>query len=175
VADEGSGYFLGRQAMVAAVRMADGRMPASALMGTVFNWLGISKVSEILKRLYEDGVTRSEIAAIAPEIVKLAEEGDAAGIEILDRGADKLAEMVAANHRQLPTSKQPEVVITGGLGTAPSIYRNKLKTAIQHWLPQVQINEPAMSPTAGAVMLAIEQAEGKPDHNTVETIRTTSR
>ena len=53
-----------------------------------------------------------------PEVVALAAGGDAAALEILDRGASLLAEMVLANHLKLPTGPGPEVVITGGGGSA---------------------------------------------------------
>lgn len=160
VADEGSGYDLALHAIIAAVRMADGRMDDAPLRDAVFSWLGISDVSEILRRLYEDGITRTEIAAFAPDVVRIAETGDAAAVAVLKRGAEELAQMVEANHRRLPTGPTPYVAITGGLGTANTLYRVMLEYAIRERVPGVHIAELYMSPTAGAVMLAMQQAGG---------------
>lgn len=175
IADEGSGHFLGHQAIVAAARMADGRLPASGFMDAVFSWLGIKDVAEILNRLYEVGIERHEIAAFAPQVIKFAEAGDAAAIDILDRGASELAFMVAANHTALPTSAEPAVAITGGLGTADTIYRGKIIAAIRAQVPSARIPDLFMSPTAGAVMLAFEQVEGRVRPEVLEAIRGSSQ
>lgn len=158
IADEGSGYWLSLQGIIAAARMADGRLANSPLRLAVFEWLQIHDVSQILKRLYEDGITRTEIAAFAPQLVQFAEQGDAVALSILEDGADELAHMVEANHQTLPTGTGPDLAITGGLGTADTIYRTKLEAALRHRLPSIVLNELYMSPAAGAVMLAMEQA-----------------
>lgn len=159
VADEGSGYDLGRRAIVAAVRMSDGRQPMSALRDRVFGWLKVRDVSQVLERLYEQGIERNEIAAFAPEVVRLAEEGDPAAAAIVESGATELADMVAANHRQLPTSATPEVVITGGLGTAPTCYRTLLRVAITTRVAGARVLEQAeFEPVEGAALLALSQA-----------------
>lgn len=154
VADEGSGYDLGRRAIIAAVRMADGRDPETALRERVFRWLGLAQVSGMLKRLYEDGIERHEIASFAPEVVALAEQGDAAAGAILDTGARALAELVAANHARLPTAAAPEVVIAGGLGAAASGYHERIVAAIRAALPAARVPDAERSPVEGAALLA---------------------
>jgi len=139
IADEGSGYVLGRDAIKAAVQMADGRMQASSLVDAVFDWLGIADVSQVLERIYGSELSRPEIAAFAPTILTLAAAGDTAANEILATGAEELGKMVAANHNRLPTSPEPEVVITGGLGTAASCYRPMIEAAITRHLPTARI------------------------------------
>jgi N-acetylglucosamine kinase-like BadF-type ATPase len=161
IADEGSGFYLGREAISAAARMADGREAETKLRAEVFTWLGIADVSELLNRIHAPGFGRAEIAAFAPGVVELAGGGDKAALAILDRGAFLLAEMVAANHRMLPTGTKPELVITGGLGTAVTIYRDKIERAVRAQLPEVQIRQPLLPPVIGAALLAMEQA-GQP-------------
>lgn len=158
VADEGSGYDLGRQAVVAAVRMADGRLPATMLRERVFEWLGVGSVSEVLVRLYEQGMERSEMATFAPKLIGLAEGGDGAARAILESGAAQLAALVEANHRCLATAARPEVVTTGGLGTAPTLYRDLIRAAIGERLPVATVREPELDPVLGAALLALEQA-----------------
>jgi N-acetylglucosamine kinase-like BadF-type ATPase len=161
IADEGSGFFLSREAIAAAARMADGRQMASGLRAAVFSWLGIGEVFELAHRLHDQGLSRTEIAAFAPRVIELAGRGDAAALEILEHGAGQLAEMVAANHRQLPTGAAPELVITGGLGTAVTPYLDQIARAIHARLPDVQIRQPLLPPVMGATLLAMEQA-GQP-------------
>jgi N-acetylglucosamine kinase-like BadF-type ATPase len=158
ISDEGSGYFLGREAIAAAARMADGRAPETPLKARVFAWLRIDRIADILPRLHDQGLSRSDIAAFAPQLIALADQGDDAAREILQRGAGLLAELVVANHRQLPTGPGPEVVITGGLGTAPTAYQDLIRSAILAQLPEARLHLPLLPAVVGAAMLAMEQA-----------------
>lgn len=160
ISDEGSGYYLGREAITAAVRMADGRQPDTRLREVVFHWLGINSVSEVMDRIYGHELSRPEIASFAPDLIELADNGDPAALGILASGTRELAEMVAANHNMLPTADEPEIVITGGLGSAETCYRTMIWTAIKRLLPAAKLTEAEMSPETGAVMLAIEQDSG---------------
>jgi N-acetylglucosamine kinase-like BadF-type ATPase len=157
ISDEGSAYFVGREAIATAARMADGRDSETPLRQAVFHWLGIREIAEVLPRIHDQGLSRSELAGFAPQVVTLAGQGDTAALEILDRGAFLLAEMVAANHHMLPTGPDPDVVVTGGLGTADTIYREKIATAIRGRLPSVTVHRPVLAPAIGAALLAMEQ------------------
>jgi glucosamine kinase len=158
ISDEGSAFFVVREALAAAARMADGRCVETALREAVFRWLGIRHIADILPRIHDQSLSRSEIAAFAPQVVKLAEQGDTAALEILDRGAFLLAEMVSGNHRRLPTGPGPDVVITGGLGTAQTIYRDRIVAVIHDQLPSATVHQPILAPAIGAALLAMEQA-----------------
>lgn len=158
IADEGSGFWLGREAIAAAARMADGRLSDTGLREAVFGWLGIRDITELMHRLHAPDMPRSEIAALAPRVIERASAGDAAAAGILERGADLLGEMVEANHRMLPTGPGPDVVIAGGVGCAPTVYRTVLEAAIARRVPGVRIVAPELSPVAGAALLAMRQA-----------------
>jgi N-acetylglucosamine kinase-like BadF-type ATPase len=157
ISDEGSAFFLAREAIAAAARMADGRCRETPLRQAVFGWLGIHEIADVLPRIHDQGLTRSEMAAFAPQVVRLAEQGDPAALEVLNRGAALLAEMVVGNHRMLPTGPGPDVVITGGLGTAPTIYREKIVRAIRDQLPSASVHPPLLAPAIGAALLAMKQ------------------
>jgi len=171
IADEGSGYVLGRDAIKAAVQMADGRMQASSLVDAVFDWLGIKDVSQVLERIYGAELSRQEIAAFAPKVLDLAATGDIAANGILAAGAEELGKMVAANHSRLPTSPEPEIVITGGLGTADACYRPMIEAAITRHLPTARIQKLEMDAARGAVLLAISQSGGEVNEDIVTQLK----
>jgi glucosamine kinase len=171
ISDEGSGYFLGVEAMAAAARMADGRELETMLRAQVFAWLGISRIADILPRIHTKGLTRTEIAAFAPRVIELAAAGDSAAEGILNRGARLLAQMVEANFRMLPNGGVAQVVITGGLGTASTIYREKILVEILKLLPGAEIHQPKLPPVVGAALLAIEQAGCALQDNLIERLQ----
>ncbi|HEV7126059.1 MAG TPA: BadF/BadG/BcrA/BcrD ATPase family protein [Ktedonobacterales bacterium] len=88
--DEGSGYTMGRQALTAAVRAADGRAPATALLALILAHWQLRAASELIEQVYahED---KARIAALAPLVLQAARAGDPAAARIVRRAARELA------------------------------------------------------------------------------------
>ena len=93
--DPGSSYWLGRQAMIAAVRDHDGRGKATTIRDRVMEALELSDIRQILARVELQGMTRSEIAGLAHLVTETAADGDAVARAIIERGVEELAMMVA--------------------------------------------------------------------------------
>ncbi len=159
--DLGSGYALGVQAMRAAVFAADGRGSATALSAPVLKFLSISGMDDFCRRVYHEGLTRTQIASLAPVVVSCADAGDAAANEILRQGAGDLAKMVATAMRRIGGEGSVSVVIGGGLGEAETIYRQEILTAIGSLAPRAKIKRLLFPPVAGAAILAMEVAGRK--------------
>ena len=80
LADEGSGYWLGHQALRATVRAADGRGPETTrIMPIVFEALEVSSVAELVPRVYEKGLPKHRIAALASDRAAGARPGRRGG------------------------------------------------------------------------------------------------
>jgi N-acetylglucosamine kinase-like BadF-type ATPase len=160
--DPGSGYWLGRQAMIAAVRDHDGRGEATRLRGRVLEALGISDVRRILQRVELHGMKRSEIAALAHLVTESAADGDSVASAIIERGVEELAMMVAVVAVKLDfvgTMQRIPVAVTGGLTNARRVFLDPLAKAIRRRVPQADIMEPLLPPVLGAALLAIELAK----------------
>ncbi|MCS7222234.1 MAG: BadF/BadG/BcrA/BcrD ATPase family protein [Anaerolineae bacterium] len=155
--DLGSGYYLGVQAMVAAVRAADGRGPETALLPAVMGALKLEDIQGIMRRLYHQGLTRAEIAALAPLVLDAAASGDLIARQIIERGVDELALMVETVARQLDFLPGPvSVTVTGGLARSGPAYWDPLCAAIRRRIPTSQVVEPILPPVLGAALLALE-------------------
>ena len=159
--DLGSGYALGVQAMRATVFAADGRGPSTALTVPVLRFLGITGMEDFSRRVYHEGLTRAQIASLAPVVVSCANAGDAVANEILHQGAAELAKMVAIAIRRMGGERSVSVVIGGGLGEADTIYRQEILTSISSLAPKSEIKPLLFSPVAGAAILAMEVAGRK--------------
>ena len=155
LADEGSGYWLGHQALRAAVRASDGRGPESLLRGIVFEALDVSSVGELVPRVYEKGLPKHRIAALAGLVQKAADRGDPVAAGLLDQAAGELALAAQAVFRQLSFAAEPvPVVLAGGVFKAcPSLVAPiGARLGIPGAQPAVLTEEPA----CGAVALAID-------------------
>jgi len=89
--DSGSGFWLGKEAINAALREADGRGKKTLLTQLVEEKLGKSVRSSI-SYLYSDG--KRTIASFAPVVFAAAEQGDEVALDIIRRGADELALLI---------------------------------------------------------------------------------
>ena len=154
ISDEGSGYFLGREGLIAAVRSLDGRGPASSLAAAMLRSLGVTQPDDLLHRLYVTGLTRIEIAALAPIILECAADGDEAALEIVGRGSDLLTECVAAVAKYLRL-EQFELVVVGGLYSESLLVQNMLQGTLLERVPQCRIVWPELPPVLGACLLAL--------------------
>lgn len=157
VSDEGSGCWMGLQAIRAAVRAHDGRAPHTPLLEAVLAALAIDDIDDILGRLYVVGISRAELAALAPLVVREALAGDAAALGIVQKGAEDVAELVEAVARRLDM-RAPEVCIVGGLlNTGPLIF-DTYRAAMLRRVPAADVKTAEQPPVMGAAILALELA-----------------
>lgn len=123
--DDGSGFWIGRSAVRAALRMADGRGPTTILAGSVGQALGVpaealpgtdwSRAHREAYRMHVLPTVMAELpirlARFAPLVVEAAEEKDTVAEGILDEAADQLTDTV----RALNPAHGERIVATGGL------------------------------------------------------------
>ena len=128
--DEGSAYWIGRRALDLLARAADGRRAASPLADATLAALQIDEPRDALAALERRGDVRSAIAALAPEVTRLAEAGDADATDILVDGAGEVAEAIAAVARRLSLPPQFPLAITGGVACGSATFREQLARAL---------------------------------------------
>jgi N-acetylglucosamine kinase-like BadF-type ATPase len=92
--DEGSGYWLGRLALRAVLRAADGRGEQTDLTGRVLAHYGVERPRDLVRQIYEGGTRPSAIAALAREVGAAADAGDAIAGHLVTVAAQELAKAV---------------------------------------------------------------------------------
>jgi N-acetylglucosamine kinase-like BadF-type ATPase len=152
--DEGSGYWLGNQAIRAVVRASDGRGSATRLTGIVLEALAIRTIEELVPLIYEQHLPRSAVAALAGKVERARAQGDAVASELMLRAAQELALSAQAVSRKLRFDEPYPIVLAGGVFQAcPSLGRLVVdRLGLPQARPVILDREPAM----GAVALAID-------------------
>lgn len=173
ISDEGSGYWLGIQALRVAVSVYDGRMPASSLTERVMARVEIEDMNDLMPHLYVPGLSKAEIAAFAPLVLDAARDGDPAATALLDEGARELAECVGAVARQLDLGAV-ELVTVGGLIQGSDLLQARLRAALDARLPGCHIVEPDLPPVLGAALLSLQQAGIAVDDGVLSALHRTS-
>jgi N-acetylglucosamine kinase-like BadF-type ATPase len=151
--DEGSGWSLGLGAVQAALRAIDGRGPATALEGVVASAFGTSDPFELLDRLRT--AAKGEVAALAPEVIRVADEGD----EVAAALADEAARALAGHLRPLveawkdAAAEPPTVALLGGLIVPGGPLRSRLLPRLEAAGVRHRVEPP--DPARGAAALAL--------------------
>jgi N-acetylglucosamine kinase-like BadF-type ATPase len=156
LADEGSGYWLGMQAMIAAVRSYDGRIPHTLLEDRVLAELGLADMNEIMHRLYVGHLSRSEIARLGPLVLDAAAAGDPHARTLVRQGCDDMADCVLAVARRLGMDDGPsELALVGGIFRAGDLVLTPFADAVHARLPHCRVTPAELPPVLGAGVLAL--------------------
>src|SRR5204863_821295 len=71
IGDEGSGYWIGREALAAVMRAADGRGPSTALTAEILRHFGVADVSHLPRIVYDREAPRMSVAALGPLVERV--------------------------------------------------------------------------------------------------------
>src|SRR3954470_19415590 len=72
IGDEGSGYWIGREALAAVMRGADGRGPITDLTGEILSRFEITDVSRLPRIVYDRAHPRMAVAALGPLVQRVS-------------------------------------------------------------------------------------------------------
>jgi N-acetylglucosamine kinase len=157
ISDEGSSYWLGVQAMRTAVRAFDGRIANTSLLEKVQGHLELAHMNDIMHRIYLAGLSRAEVAGLAPLVIEAAREGDDVALGLVDQGTQDLAECVLAVAKRLSfTASSCELAMVGGLFRSGDIFVQPFKNAVLDRLPQCYIIPAELPPVLGAGVLSLQ-------------------
>lgn len=159
LADEGSGYWLGRHVLRQVLRAADGRGPATPLTARVLAHYDVREPRDLVREVYAGRFKPSTVAAIASLAQEAADAGDAWAIDLIHTGAGELALSARAVCTRLQLQTGP-VVLAGGIFRAVPRLRDAVVQSLEASLTGVQVRPLTEEPAAGAVSLAIAAREG---------------
>ena len=152
--DEGSGYFIGLEAIKAVTRDFDGRGSSEFLRTTFAANFGWSTRERVIAAVYRESFN---IPSLAPVVLNGAAAGDKACLEILQGAAVLLARQVEPTVRLFPANETIGVVLVGGLIDHETVYARVLSEQIHSIAPRTGIRRALHTPAHGAVFLAQEQ------------------
>ncbi len=153
--DEGGGYFLGQEALIAVLRQYDGRGESTILTDLIAGKHQLENVEAIITAVYNKTI---DIASLAPDVIEAAREGDRVAEKILQRGAVEIEEHVRVLSSKLNSTQKIHTVLLGGLLSGDNLYSKIVREKISGSLPNVQIQPAMASPGYGAVLMALSAA-----------------
>jgi N-acetylglucosamine kinase-like BadF-type ATPase len=159
--DESSGYWIGREALTAVMRAADGRGPETGLTADILAYFGVDDVSQLPRIVYDREVPRMSVAALGPLVQRTSEAGDAVARGILERAADELALGVRSVASRLEMRGDPFVcVLAGGVFRVVPWLATEVAPRLREVAPRCLVQQLEEEPAVGAVQLALAEAHG---------------
>lgn len=143
--DEGSGYAIGRAALGAVSRAADGRSPRTALSDRILSATRSADFDALVR--WAAGASPAEVAALAPHVLEIAEHGDTLAKGIADYAARELSQLAICLLPKMDLDGRTGVAITGGLLSVDG----PLRRSVLAILSQEQDLEPLEKPVEAVV------------------------
>jgi N-acetylglucosamine kinase-like BadF-type ATPase len=161
IGDEGSGYWIGRQALAAVVREVDGRGPKTQLTEDVLRHFGVPDATALVHVVYNREVPRKNVATLGPIVQRAAMDGDAVATQILERAAEELVLAAGSVAARLEMRGDAfPFVLAGGIFRVVPWLSEELGRRLLEVAPRCQVQPLVEEPAVGAVSLALAEARG---------------
>ncbi len=149
--DEGSGAWIGRRALSVVTAAADGREPATALIGAILTACEVDRVDSLIP--WAARATPTSLAMLAPVVLQVAELGDLRADAILSMAVEELVVHVRALARQLFVDERSAipVALAGGLLSRGAPLRRRLEHRLRSAVPGARVHQQTVLPVRGAV------------------------
>jgi N-acetylglucosamine kinase-like BadF-type ATPase len=161
LADEGSGYWIGRRALVAVMRHADGRGPRTTLTPLVLQRLALERPDDLVTEIYEGAERRQLVAGLGPLVEQARAAGDAVAAEIMTEASIELVSAASSVIRRL--GMRGEVFTTflsGGMFRSIAWLQADVADRLREVAPRATTSLLDVEPALGAVHLALAEATG---------------
>ncbi len=171
LSDEGSGYRIAQEGLRAAIKAYDETAIPTRMKDAFLKYLEFQTVSELIDWVNSEAATRKKIAALAPLVIKAADENDPSADDILNWQADALALGVETLKKRLELPGRFDVVLSGGLLKHAVSFSQLIKRKILYLTPGARVASPKMEPVAGAALYALSFANVSIDDDLMDSIK----
>jgi N-acetylglucosamine kinase-like BadF-type ATPase len=174
IGDEGSGYWIGIEAIRAACKASDGRGESTDLVERITEHLQVPDLRALHRQLYAHEVSRRAIASLSAVTTDAARAGDPVAIRLLQLAGRELAEAALAVIGRLGRLEAGEhIYYTGGVFRAGTLILDAFGATIAARSPHSSTHAATFSPAVGALLLALRNAGVELNPPIIDQVRRT--
>jgi N-acetylglucosamine kinase-like BadF-type ATPase len=154
ISDEGSGHWIGRSFVAAAIRACDEGEDQNprALESLMKSWR-LETREQLVPAA--NATPPPDFAALFPMVLSLADSGDPIAREVLIQAGTELAKLAGTVIRRLfPQSNSVPVAMSGGVFGSSALVRQVFYNNLRSAHPEAAINPSVIEPVRGALELA---------------------
>jgi N-acetylglucosamine kinase-like BadF-type ATPase len=156
--DWGGGHYLGEETLWSAIRGEDGRGPATALSAAVSGHFGRETVERAALAIYFGEIDNERLHELVPVLMRVAGEGDAVALSIVDRMAEEVVTMARVALTRLDIADRPAEVVLGGgvLRARVPVLMDLIAARAAVAIPLADLVIAADPPVVGAALLGLD-------------------
>ncbi len=156
--DEGSGYYFGREAIMAALKDFDGRGEKTDLKEKLKQHFELDSIDKIIPLIYQNKIDRVAVANIAPLVFELAKGGDLISEEIVRKAGIEMGLLTKSVANQLAFSgEEINVALIGSIFKQRDMLVNQISKELFEISWNVTIVEPRFQPTFGSALMGLKK------------------
>jgi len=160
LADQGSGYEVGRKVLRAATSSYDGRIPKSVLEPMVLKHFEADDINDLKSKVYFPILNKAQVAELAKVCVDAYNQGDVVAKQIMSEVIEDLSIMADTVIRRLHLQKEStELICSGSIARLPFIFEAVTQRLMAVY-PMLHITMLEQEPAYGAVQLALKEFQG---------------
>jgi len=158
--DEGSGYYIGQQALIAALKDWDGRGPKTCLRPAIEAKYSIPSVDLLISSIYSGKIDRTEIASLAPLVFDKRAEGDEAAQNIIASAGEEIGKIIAAVARRMGLSgRSVRVALIGSVFKQRTVLLPLMEKEACRVVREIFFMDPQFDPAIGSAILALQREQ----------------
>lgn len=152
--DQGSGYWIGQQGLLTAMKAYDGRIAQSLLLDAMIAHFELQNPEEIIQKAYAPNFEKGIIAGFAKAVTQCAQNGDEHAQAILHRAGEELGLAVVAVAQKLKmTDDAFPLGLIGGAFRAEELLLASFRKKVNASVPGAHIQEAKHGAAVGALIL----------------------
>ncbi len=156
IGDDGSGFWIGRAGLRAAIAAAEGWGEPTVLKELVLKRFNARQMEDIIPKIYE-GSPQKNVAEFALTVIQTAENGDEVARNIVLEAARRLAVVSVSLLKRLRIKGQKRLRLSGSI-FKDRTYREHFESIIRKECPDIDIGMAEHTPSYGAILLGLSYA-----------------
>ncbi len=171
--DEGSGYDIGRQGIVAALKFQDGRGSETILLDMLRSYFDVTSEHELVQEIYALPSPKDGIAPVSRIVFQAYIKNDQVARHIITDAAKEISLSIKTLYKKhFSPAKEVKAVLCGGIFNNKDIMPRLLESKLQDH-PNINLTIPEMSPVGGSVIGAYLQQHKHVDQEFIQNIIST--
>jgi glucosamine kinase len=154
ISDEGSGHWIGRTAVAAAIGAWNENPGQNVpLIEILLKFWRLATIEQLVPAA--NATPPPDFAALFPSVLSLADSGDRVALDVLNQAGIQLANLAETLIRRLfPNSRAVRVAMSGGVFRSSALVRQVFYNSLCSEHPNASLNPSVIEPVRGALELA---------------------
>jgi len=157
--DVGSGYAIGKNAIITALKDHDQSGPPTKLKEMIMEYLGLKDMEEIIDWAYDPVREANHFASLVPVVKEAENRGDSVASYIMENAGTQLGLVAQAVIKRLQLAGGFPVACSGGVFKQPNGYNRAFEETVRKVAKMCEFIEPMFTPTVGSALLALKSLD----------------